>query len=225
VEVKCFEKMLTIRECFSEMINGRAHFKDILRDDKSNGTLYELEVAATRVDLTHPLLTAYNEELSHERDYVIQKEVKARENRRAAQRTFRKLGRKIRGHVKPNSEKNSGLMRVEVELRNDVRKELTGKEEIEEHLITRNMDQFSHVGATPFRYTPLGKELGHTGDSHMADNIYNGTLDHEDLDDKAINAIVIQLRKHPAIQQIISPIVTEEEFKSAFKCVPEKTAS
>jgi hypothetical protein len=73
--------------------------------------------------------------------------------------------------------------------------------------------------------TPLGKELGHTGDSHMADEIYNGTLDNEALNDKAINAIVIQLRKHPAIQQILSPIVTEEDFKSAFKCVPEKTAS
>jgi hypothetical protein len=59
----------------------------------------------------------------------------------------------------------------------------------------------------------------------MADDIYNGTLDHEALDDKDINAIVNQLRKHPAIQQILWPRITEEDFKSAFKCVPEKTAS
>jgi hypothetical protein len=71
----------------------------------------------------------------------------------------------------------------------------------------------------------LGKELGHTGDWSMADDIYNGTLDHEALDDEAINAIVIQLRKHPVIQQIMLPIVKEEDFKRAFKCVPEKTAS
>jgi hypothetical protein len=59
----------------------------------------------------------------------------------------------------------------------------------------------------------------------MADDIYNGTLDHEALDDEAINVIENHPRNHPAIQQIISPIITEEDFKSAFKCVPEKAAS
>jgi hypothetical protein len=59
--------------------------------------------------------------------------------------------------MKPKSAKKSGLMRVEVELRNDVWKQLTGKEEVEEHLIARNMDQLSHAGATPFGYTPQGK--------------------------------------------------------------------
>jgi hypothetical protein len=139
------------------MRNARSRFKDILRDAKSNGTLYELEVAAARVERKHPLLTADNGELSQERDGLIQKEVKAQENRRAAHRTFRKLGRQIRGHVKPNSTKKSGLMRVEVELRRDVWKQLTGKEEIEEHLIARNVEQLSHAGATPFVYTTLGK--------------------------------------------------------------------
>jgi hypothetical protein len=87
------------------------------------------------------------------------------------------------------------------------------------------VEQLSHAGATPFGYTPLGKELGPTGDSRMTDNIFNGTLDHAALDDEAINAIVNQLRKHPEMQKILSPIITEEDFKSAFKCVSEKTAS
>jgi hypothetical protein len=128
VEVECFDKTLTIQECFSEMRNVRARFKDILRDAKSNGTLYELEVVTARVERKHPQLTEDNEELSQERDDLIQKEGKAQENRRAAQRTFRKLGRQIRGHVKPNSTKKSGIMRVEFELRRDVWKQLTGKE-------------------------------------------------------------------------------------------------
>jgi hypothetical protein len=81
---------------------------------------YKLEVAVARVERKHPLLTADNEELSQERDDLIQKEVKACENRRAAQRTFRKLGRQIRGQVKPNSAKKSGIMRVEFELRSNV---------------------------------------------------------------------------------------------------------
>jgi hypothetical protein len=86
------------------------------------------------------------------------------------------------------------------------------------------VEQLSHSGAAPFGYTPLGKELGHTGDSRMAYDIFNVTIDHAALYDEAINAILNQLRKHPAIQQILSPIITEEDFKSAFKCVPEKTA-
>jgi hypothetical protein len=55
------------------MRNARARFKDILRDAISNGTLYKLEVAAARVERKHPLLTADNEELSQERDDIIQK--------------------------------------------------------------------------------------------------------------------------------------------------------
>jgi L-rhamnose mutarotase len=38
-------------------------------------------------------------------------------------------------------------------------------------------------------------------------------------------AIERKLRKHSMVRQIINPIVTEEEFKSVFKCVLEKTSS
>jgi hypothetical protein len=67
--------------------------------------------------------------------------------------------------------------------------------------------------------------LGHTGDTQMAEDILDGTLEHEALRDDAIQAIVKQLKQHNTIQQIIEPIITVEDFKSAFKCVPEKTAS
>jgi hypothetical protein len=75
------------------------------------------------------------------------------------------VGRQVRGHDKPNSAKKSSLTRVEVELWLNVWKQLMGKDEIEEHLISRNVEQFSHAGSTPFGYTTLDKELGHTGDS------------------------------------------------------------
>jgi hypothetical protein len=87
-------------------------------------------------------------------------------------------------------------------------------------LIKRNVEQFSHAGATPFGYTELGKDLGHTGDSQMAQDIYDGTLEHGALSDGAIHAIIAQLRKHPAIEKILKPVVLPEDFKSAFKCVP-----
>jgi hypothetical protein len=87
------------------------------------------------------------------------------------------------------------------------------------------MEQCSHAGSTPCEYTPIGKELVHTDDSSVANKIYNGTLDHEALKNEDRNAIVIQLIKNPAIHKIISPIFREEDFKSSFKCVPEKTTS
>jgi hypothetical protein len=59
----------------------------------------------------------------------------------------------------------------------------------------------------------------------MAQAIYDGNLEHAALSDNAIQAIVKQLRKHPAIEKILNPVVTPEDFKSVFKGVPEKTAS
>jgi hypothetical protein len=96
---------------------------------------------------------------------------------------------------------------------------------VEEHLIERNVEQFSHAGGTPLGYTDLGRELGHTGDTPMADAILDGTFEQEALPDEALAAILQQLRKHSNVQEIIQPIITETDFKSASKCVPEKTAS
>jgi hypothetical protein len=59
----------------------------------------------------------------------------------------------------------------------------------------------------------------------MAESILDGTFEHDSLTDKALAAILKQLRKHPNVQEIIQPIITEADFKSAFKCVPEKTDS
>jgi hypothetical protein len=59
----------------------------------------------------------------------------------------------------------------------------------------------------------------------MADAIHEGTLEHEALSDASISAVVNQLRKHPVLDKILKPAVTENDFKSAFNCVWEKTAS
>jgi hypothetical protein len=99
---------------------------------------------------------------------------------------------------------------------------IESKEEVESHLIDRNVEQFSHAGNTPFGYTDLGKKLGHTGDSDMAENILNGTLEHECMDNEAIHTIVGQLKRHLNIQGILKPIVTTADFQSCFKCVPKK---
>jgi hypothetical protein len=59
----------------------------------------------------------------------------------------------------------------------------------------------------------------------MGEAILDGTFEHDSLTGEALAAILKQLRKHPNVQEIIQPIVTKADFKSAFKCVPEKTAS
>jgi hypothetical protein len=74
-------------------------------------------------------------------------------------------------------------------------------------------------------YTDLGRELGHTGDTPMAEAILDDTFEHESLTYEALPAILQQLRRHPDVQEIIQPIITKADLKSAFKCVPEKTAS
>jgi hypothetical protein len=59
----------------------------------------------------------------------------------------------------------------------------------------------------------------------MAQDIFEGKLEHAALSDRAIHAIVEQLSKHSAIDKILKHVVTPEDFKSAFKCIPEKKAS
>jgi hypothetical protein len=61
------------------------------------------------------------------------------------------------------------------------------------------------------------------GDIQMAQDIFEGKLKHAALSDSAINSIVEQLRKHPAINNLLQPVVTPEDLE--FKCIPEKTAS
>jgi hypothetical protein len=127
--------------------------------------------------------------------------------------------------VKPNSTKKSSLNRLDVQTEDGLWRQIFGKTQVEEHLIEINVEQFSHAGATPLGYTDLGRELGHTGDTPMAEAILDGTFEHESLTDEALAAILKQLRNHPNVQEIIQPIVTEADFKSAFKCVTEKMAS
>jgi hypothetical protein len=121
--------------------------------------------------------------------------------------------------------KKSSLNRLDVQTKDGVWRQIVGKTQVEEHLIDRNFEQLSHAGATHLGYTDLGRELGHTGDTLMAEAIPDGTFEHDSLTEEALAAILKQLRKHHTLQEIIQPIVTEADFKSAFKCVLEKTDS
>jgi hypothetical protein len=161
-----------------------------------------------------------------EKEILVEKEVKVCDNRKTAQRSWIKFCRQFRGHIKLNTLKRSKLMHVEVPSNNETTwTKIEEKDKVEHHLIAMNVETFSHAGATPFGYTYLSRELGHTGDSVMAEEILDGTLDHDCMKDDVIIAIAQQLKRHPTNQGILTPIVSAKDFQSSFKCVPEKTAS
>jgi hypothetical protein len=54
----------------------------------------------------------------------------------------------------------------------------------------------------------------------MAQDIFERKLEQADYSDISKYAFVEQLRKHPAIDNILKPVVMPEDFKSVFKYVP-----
>jgi hypothetical protein len=56
----------------------------------------------------------------------------------------------------------------------------------------------------------------------MAQAIYDGNLEHAALSDSAIQAIIEQLCKHPAIEKMINPVVTPEDLeKNSIETTPQ----
>jgi hypothetical protein len=189
-------------------------------------TQFEVDLAMAAVDHKRPEFCSGETFMECDKDVLVQKELKSRENRRTAKRSWQKLGRQIRGHLKTHTLQKSKLTAVEFSGADDGSwSRIDTKEQVEALLINRNIEQFSHAGDTPFGYTPLGDELVHTGDTLMADDIYKGTLEHSSLTDHAIKTIVKQLRKHPLLTKMIYPVVTTEDFISCFGCVAGKTSS
>jgi hypothetical protein len=94
---------------------------------------------------------------AQEREERIEKEVKQRKTRRSTQKSFRKLGYQIRGNQKPNSTKKLSLNILDVKTEDCLWQQIVGKTQVEEHLIERNVEQFSHAGTTPLGYTDMGR--------------------------------------------------------------------
>jgi hypothetical protein len=221
-----FDISLTVRECIHQINNARSKLKDVVNSATELRTQFEVDLAMAVVEHKRPEFRSGETFMECDKDVLVQKELKSRENRRTAKRSWQKLGRQIQGHLKPHTLQKSKLTAVEVSgVADGSWSRIDTKEQVKALFIDRNVEQFSHAGNTPFGYTTLGDELGHTGDTLMTDDIYNGTLEHRSLTDRAIQAIVKQLRKHPLLTKMISPVVTTEYFISCFGCVAEKTSS
>jgi hypothetical protein len=66
-----------------------------------------------------------------------------------------KLGRQIRGVLKPETLKRSKHVKKKV-LDGDGWRKVEDKEIMEEHLMGRNIEQFLHTKKNPFTYSELG---------------------------------------------------------------------
>jgi hypothetical protein len=135
----------------------------VAENAKEHRGKYEVQVAQAIVEKSNPRYKEGGIFDPVEKEILVEKEVKVRENRKTAQRSWRKLGRQAKGHIKINTLKRSKLMHVEVPINNETTwTKIEDKDKVEHNLIARNVEQFSHAGATPFGYTYLGRELGHT---------------------------------------------------------------
>jgi hypothetical protein len=221
-----YDVSLTLRECIHQINNARSKLKDVVTNATELRTQFEVDLAIAVVEHKMPEFRSGETFMECDKDTLVQKEIKSRENRRTAKRSWKKLGHQIRGHLKLHTLHKSKLAAVEIPGADTGSwSRIDTKEQVEELLINRNIEQFSHSGDTPFVYTTLGKEFVHEGDTPMADYIYNGMLEHRSLTDHAIKAIVKQLRKHPLSTKMIYPVATTEDFISCFGCVAEKTSS
>jgi hypothetical protein len=82
-----------------------------------------------------------------EKEILVEKEAKVRDNRKTAHRLWRKMGRLIRVHAKPNTIQQSKLIHVEVLINNKMTwTKIEDKDKVEHHPIARNVEQFSHAG-------------------------------------------------------------------------------
>jgi hypothetical protein len=196
VEVDDHNKPPSLEDCIKQINQSRQKLKDVVANAKEHRTQFEVELATAIVEHKHPYLCDGNEYDPVDKDNLVAKVLKPRENQKTAKRSWKKLGRQIRGTIKPETLKWSRLTKIELP-DGDEWKKVEDKELMEEHLMERNIEQFLHAGNTPFGYLDFGAKLGHTWDSQMANDTLDSTLQHECLSNEAIRAILNQLRAHP----------------------------
>jgi hypothetical protein len=137
-----FDTMMTTTACIHELTYTKGQLNDVLKDATSNGSFYEVEVATARVEKNYPHLTEYNPVCAIKRERKIELEIKARKNRWNTQGSYRKLGRQLRGHVKPKTAKKSSLTRVMAPDSGPegLSKHSIGNDDPYDHLIERNIE-------------------------------------------------------------------------------------
>jgi hypothetical protein len=125
-------------------------------------TQYKVELATVIVEHKHPNLCEGNDHDPVEKEHLVVKVLKTRENQKTAKISWGKLGRQIKGFFKSQTLKWSRLTKIEVQ-DGDGWTKLEDKDIMEDHLIERYIEQLVHAGTIPVGYSDLGKESGRRG--------------------------------------------------------------
>jgi hypothetical protein len=109
-----FDISLTVRECIHQINSARSKLNAVVYNATELRTQFEVDVAMAVVEHKRPEFRLGGIFMDCDKDVLVQKEIKSRENRRTAKRSWQKLGRQIRGHLKPHTLQKSKLTSVEV---------------------------------------------------------------------------------------------------------------
>jgi hypothetical protein len=75
-------------------------------------TQFEVDLAMAVVEHKSPEFCSGETFMECDKDVLVQKELKSRENRRTDKRSWQKLARQIRGHLKPHTLQKNKLTAV-----------------------------------------------------------------------------------------------------------------
>jgi hypothetical protein len=114
VEADAHDKLLSVEECIKQINQARQKLKYVVANAKEHRTQFEVELATAIVEHKHPYLCDGNDYDLVDKDNLVAKVLKTRENRKTAKRSWKKLGRQIREIIKPETLKRSRLTKIEV---------------------------------------------------------------------------------------------------------------
>jgi hypothetical protein len=103
VEVDAHDKPLSLEERIKQINQARQKLKDVVANDKEHRTQFEVELATAIVEHKQPYLCDGNEYDPVDKENLVAKVLKTRENRKTSKRSWKKLGRQIRGIIKPET--------------------------------------------------------------------------------------------------------------------------
>jgi hypothetical protein len=136
-----FDISLTVRECIHQINNARSKIKDVVNTETELRTQFEVDLAMAVVEHKMPEFRSGEIFMECDKDVLVQKELKSRENRKTPKRSWQKLGRQIRGHLKPHTLQKSKLTAVEVSGAADRSwSRIDTKEQVEALLIDHNVE-------------------------------------------------------------------------------------
>jgi hypothetical protein len=113
VDREAHDRALNVQECIHQLKFSRQKLKDVVANAKEHRGQYEVKLADAIVEKRNPWYKEGEVFDPVEKEILVEKEVKVRENWKTAQRSLQKMGRQIRGYLKPNMLKQSRLRDVE----------------------------------------------------------------------------------------------------------------